>query len=116
MRRGVSVGPDLILIGVLRPVARTFTCVPPTSMTRIFMQLPPATHGLGGQARASVPQRIPAHDPRAGAGKLFKQLTRLELSPCRDAALSRGSSIGPPLAPQRSNAAPSTAPSQEVQR
>src|SRR5262245_8517149 len=40
MRRGVSVGPDLILIGTLRPVASTFTCVPPTSITRIFMHTP----------------------------------------------------------------------------
>src|ERR1017187_6975345 len=37
---GVIFGPDENSTRFLWPVARTFTCVPPTSMTRILMRSP----------------------------------------------------------------------------
>src|ERR1019366_8624873 len=37
---GVIFGPDEISTRCLWPVTRTFTCVPPTSMTRILMRSP----------------------------------------------------------------------------
>src|SRR5262252_1143364 len=82
IRRGVNVRPDWILIGVLPPVARTFTCVPPTSITRIFMALPPATHGLRA-TRARVYRNGFRHTtPGTEHENCSKELPRVEFHPC----------------------------------
>src|ERR1035438_363278 len=70
---GVILGPDVNLMRVRRPVAVTLTCVPPTSMTRIFIKrLPRLLTEVIQSATASFSWRI-----GEGGGKLLERIAKL---------------------------------------